>query len=179
MFAVEPEAGEESPFNNDGGEWGEGEEIAPMPVGVLRGHIAEAKKLPSGKTVLNVQCDDPNYAKSDEIALWPDTKELLLLAGTLGIAVHQQGTQVFFRDSQGNTGLKAFVGKAGVFIFAPYKKDGSETASIGRFGLPKPKSSDLWDGYWEQSGFGKEHEAALKKSRGGAVPSEYHELFNL
>lgn len=178
MFAIEPDTGATSPFNsNEPSEWGEGEELPPIPVGVLRGHIVKAEKARNGKNVLTVKCDDPNYAASEEIALWPEAVDLLQLAGALGVMTRQENNQVFYRDSDGHTGLKAFEGKAGLFIFAPYKKDGIETPSIGRFGLPAMTSSDLWAAYWEQSGFDDKQTNALKKSRGGAVPPIYHELF--
>jgi hypothetical protein len=179
MFDITPPAGTESPFNsNEPGDMGEGVDIAPIPVGVMRGHITEAKRTPKGTIVVNVQCDDPSYASSDEVAMWPSGDELKILAGALGIAIEQRGNQVFFRDSEGKTGLAAFVGKAGLFVFAPYAKDGIEKASIAKFGMPKPNSSMLWDSYVEQSNFSEAQIAAIKKASGtGVIPVTLHHLF--
>jgi hypothetical protein len=170
---------DDQPFNsNEPGDMGEGFDIPPIPVGVLRGHVAEAKNN-KGNIILNIQCDDPSYSSSDEVTLFigGDMQLLGQVAGSLGVVVTQQGGRIYLQDSEGNKDLKALNGKAGLFIFAPFKKDGIEGASVNKFGLPKPKSSDLWDSYMEQSNFSELQIAAIKKSRGGAVPPEHHHLF--
>ena len=183
MFATEPTEGAESPFDSNSDDMGEGFDVPPIPVGVMRGHIIDVKTLKTGQLVL-IQCDDPNYSQAEETAMFVgsvDSSLLALLAGVLGVTVTQQGAKFFLRDSEGNTGTKALVGKAGMFVFAPYTKDGIEQASVStcKFGAPQAGKSTLWDAFWEQSGYSEEHTRALKKSRGGAVPSEYHHLFTV
>lgn len=180
MFDPTPDTGSDSPFNsNEPGDMGEGFDIAPIPVGILRGSVVEAKKTKSGDIVVSVQCNDPNYASTDEVAIFVgnDTQLLGQLAGALGVTVTQQGGKLFLQDDAGNTGLKALTAKTGLFVFAPYSKDGIEQASINKFGLPKPKSSELWDSYMEQSNFSEAQITAIKRARGGVVPADKHHLF--
>lgn len=181
MFDIQPDTTDQPFGSNDPDDLGEGFDVPPIPVGVMAGHITEVKTLKTGQLVM-IQCDDPNYAQADETAMFVgsgDTFLLGLLAGVLGVTVTQQGTKIHLRDSDGNKDAKALVGKAGLFVFAPYVKDGIEQASVStcKFGAPQAGKSSLWDAYWEQSGFDEKHIAALKKSRGGAVPSEHHHLF--
>jgi hypothetical protein len=102
----------------------------------------------------------------------------MAMAALLGVVVRMEGGKVYYQDSDGNTGLKAFEGKAGMFLFVPYEKDGLTKASLGRYGAPKPKKSQLWDDYWEQRDFGETQFKALKKARVFVVPPEHHELFS-
>jgi hypothetical protein len=180
MFDPTPDTGSESPFNsNEPSEWGEGEDVAPIPVGVLRGHVTEYKKLKDGRIVINVKCDDPSYAQCEDVGMFPDQMERVGLATSLGIMVRQESGQIFYRDSDGKSGGAAFVGKSGLFIFAPYVKDGIETPSIKRFGnnLPKPGNSQLWDAYIEQSNFSAQQLDVIKKAKGGAIPVDKMHLF--
>jgi hypothetical protein len=180
MFDITPPAGTESPFNSNepDGDWGEGEDLPPIPVGVLRASIIKAEKATNGKDVLTIKCNDPNYANSEELSFWPEPAEKMAMAALLGIVVRQEGNRIYYQDSEGNTGLKAFEGKAGMFIFAPFTKDGLTKASLGRYGAPKPKKSELWDAYWEQHDFGEKQTAALKKARVFVVSPEHFDLFN-
>jgi hypothetical protein len=178
-FATDDTAADDSPFNTGGDDFGEGFELEPIPVGVLRGHVKDARKLEKG-VVLDIHCDDPNYSNCEAVGLWvgKDVRMLGTVASSLGCTVEQRGKQLFFRDDEGNKGLNALKGKPGLFIFAPWEKDGVPTASIGRFGLPKKGSSGDWDEYMSQSDFSDEQIAALKKSRGGIVPGNLTHLFD-
>lgn len=166
-----------SPFGADasGAQGGKGIELAPCPVGVLRGTTVALRPTAKGYA-LDVHCDDPAYPSKENVGIWigNDTRMLLRLAGALGITADVREGKVYFTDDQGNVDESAFKNKPGLFIFCPYQGG----PSINKFGLPKKGSSDEWDQYMDEANFSEDQIAALKKSQGGAVPGDLHHLFD-
>lgn len=171
-----------SPFDAsaDQGDLGEGFELPPCPVGVLRGHTTELKKFDKGY-MLYVMCDDPAYPSKEPHNIWigHDVGMLKQIAASLGITAEMRlnpdtrRTNVYFSDDDGNKGLKAFAKKPGMFVFAPYNGE----ASINKFGNPKKGASPEWDQWAEEAELNDEQTKALKRARGGVVPGDSIHLF--
>lgn len=187
-FAPQPshtppaDASASSPFapSMNQGDLGEGFDLPPCPVGVLRGHVTELKQFEKGK-MLYVMCDDVNYPSKDALGIWlgNDMTMLKQIAASLGIVSEirvdpaTKQSKVYFTDSNGNKGFAAFKNKPGLFVYAPYNGE----PSINKFGYPKKGSSPEWDQYAEEANFSEEQETALKRARGGVVPGDAHHLF--
>lgn len=167
----------DSPFapSMSQGDLGEGFELPPCPVGVLRGHTTELASYPKG-LMLRVVCDDPSYPSKEPIGVWigKDTAMLLQIATSLGLTVTRTAGRFFISDDEGRKDAEAFKNKPGVFVFAP--RDGGP--SINAFGLPQKGKSPEWDQWVEESGgLSDEQVKALKRARGGVVPGDSINLF--
>ena len=162
-------------------------EMPDTPVGVLSGHIVEAKNIMDRSTgkpkgcIIEIKCDDPAYADAQNASIWLGPGEfnvLRTIAAEFGVmcesGVNSKGkTVVIFVDDNGTRGLAAFKDKPGMFVYAPYQ---SKT-SLARYGLPKKGSSPEWDRYAEEANFTDEQIAVLKKAERGIVPGDKLDLF--
>lgn len=177
-----PDAGASSPFapSMSQGDLGEGFDLPPCPVGVLRGHVTELATYPKGK-MLRVACDDVNYPSKEPLGIWigSDMTMLKQIAAALGIASEirvdpsTKQSKVYFVDNAGNTGAAAFKNKPGLFVYAPFNGE----PSINKFGNPKKGTSPEWDQWAEEADLTEDQIKALKRARGGVVPGDSHHLF--
>ena len=153
-----------------------GFDLPPCPVGVLRGHTTELKQYPKG-FMLYVVCDDPTYPSKEAAGIWIGTDTVMLkqIAGGLGLTIESSAGKFRVVDEHGKRDAEAFKNKPGLFVYAPYNGG----PSINKFGLPKKGSSPEWDQYVEErtDPFTEDQIKALKRARGGVVPSDSTHLF--
>ena len=185
-FAIQPtaapqpeDAADDSPFAaNADGDFSNALEMPDLPVGVLRGHVAEVKKSAKGYGV-NIKCDHPAYTNGDPAFMWfgTATGDMIQFASALG-ATHtqrhnpQDGKNYTFFSYNGKTGgFDVLKGAHGFFIFAPY----NGSPSVNKF-APKP-NNEAWSQWAAEAGLSEAQLAALKSVRCGVIPGDKINLF--